>query len=364
MRPGGKGILAIRKVRVVHALVRERIGLMSANVNQKFIPWQEEVWGKAINQQDMVFAIHTFSIEIIKGLQKVGYMLDVDHLKEDYYKTWHYIGRALGVKPEINSIDYNDGNELQEYIYQKQFALKNSREAPNLTSVVLAEPLIDFMLDLLPFTDRRADAIAMIRLYNDPEDFEPIFQDILGIEVHAHLDRDQDGHIVDHRDRVDFEDFLSGALTIADKIISGLYKITSIFRRAGSNRDMASYYAKIGALNRALFNKLENMSKTWKGRSFSMDDGSGTEDGVFDEKKSAFQGARSKLIKWISFALIPFVFLGLGIFSLFLLRRIAKYGNKHPRPDLNDPVQYAENLEKFKKKYKKDLEKGYIEITA
>ncbi len=364
MKPGGKGILAIKKLRLVHALVRQRIQLMEINVNQKFIPWQDEVWGKAINQQDMVFAIHTFSIEIIKGLQKVGYFLDVDNLKDDYYKTWHYIGRALGVNPNINCFDYNQGVELQEYIYQKQFALKNSKDTPNLTSVVLAEPLITFITNLIPFSKKREDALAMLRLYNDPEDYEPIFNDILGIEVNAHLERNNYGEIVEKNDRIDFEDLLSGALTLTDKMIAFFYKITSLFTKRNKGNFSTRYYRKIGAINRALFYKLEKMSKTWKGSSFSLDDGAGQADSVQDVKKSPLQGVRSKIFFLIAFAIMPLLFVSLGFVSYFIIKRIKKYGNNHPRPNLNNKTEYEKYLDEFKRKYKKDIESGVMKITS
>ena len=90
--PDGYGIRSIQKLRLVHALIRNRIDLNTI----KKVPgaeWNKE-WGDPINQQDMIFAIHTFSIEVIHGLIASGEEISMEDI-QNYYYAWHLIGRAL-----------------------------------------------------------------------------------------------------------------------------------------------------------------------------------------------------------------------------------------------------------------------------
>jgi hypothetical protein len=321
--------------------------MASENVNPKYLPWQEKSWGKAINQQDMVFAIHTFSIEIINGLQKVGYFLELDNIREDYYFMWHLIGRALGLKDEINCCDYKNGLEIQNYIYQTQFRIKNSETTPNLTSVVLAEPLIRFIIDFIPFTNKREDAIAIIRYYNDEEDYEPVFTKILGIETDPRIITQ--GKLSDKNEKISFEYFLSGLFTLFDSIIIRMYNISSFFKKK-SKKDDIDFYKRVGSRNLAIFYKLERMSKTWKGSSFSLGDGSGSKQGKLDKSKGGgIRFLKAKVLFLIGFAFLPLFFIGLGVISVAFIYWIERLGRKHPRPDLNKDAERDAYLKKNKK---------------
>lgn len=142
--------------------------------NAKEIEWNEAEWGNPINQQDMIFAVHTFSTEVLDGLIASGDDVS-DQQKEDYYKTWHHIGHCLGVKDEINPDNYADGKRLQDIIYSIEFQrdLTNGKE--------LTEPLLRFMKSILPFNSG-TQIRAVIANYNDKSDYK-IFKDDLGIDL-------------------------------------------------------------------------------------------------------------------------------------------------------------------------------------
>jgi len=56
--PNGRGLQAIRRVRLIHAAVR------------KFIPpnrW-DDAWGKPLNQEDLTVTLMTFSITMIDAM--------------------------------------------------------------------------------------------------------------------------------------------------------------------------------------------------------------------------------------------------------------------------------------------------------
>lgn len=114
--PEGYGIRSIQKLRLVHALIRNRIELNTL-LKTPGLMWNDD-WGKPINQQDMIFAVHTFSIEVIHGMIASGEYVSPEEA-QNYYYAWHLIGRALGVKDELNPSDYNIGVKVQNRIYQK-----------------------------------------------------------------------------------------------------------------------------------------------------------------------------------------------------------------------------------------------------
>jgi hypothetical protein len=164
--PTGSAIRSIQKLRLVHALIRARINLKSAqdsgnsNKNDMEINtdywgggiWQKDKWGLPINQQDMIFAIHTFSIEVIDGLANTDEDFDIA-TKNDYYYAWHLFGKALGVEDDINPNNYNDGKKMQEQIYALQFYPKNADGTPfnNKIAPALSAPLINLLKSLLTY---------------------------------------------------------------------------------------------------------------------------------------------------------------------------------------------------------------------
>src|SRR5690606_6619614 len=63
------GILSIKKLRLVHAMVRYRI--LHRMYDTSLGEYDDSILGHPINQEDMVFAIHTFSLEVIEGLREM-----------------------------------------------------------------------------------------------------------------------------------------------------------------------------------------------------------------------------------------------------------------------------------------------------
>jgi hypothetical protein len=177
--PTGKAKRSLQKLRLIHSLIRARFNREQTDPNYEDEAiredWKAE-WGLPINQQDMIFALHTFSIEILDGLKAKGVRL-TKHEINDYYLTWHYYGKVLGIPDAINPTTYKEGKALQERIYKKQFKKDN----PN--GKVLAYPLIDFMKRLLPL-NRNRHIFAIVKLYNDKKDYKPIFEDILQLEMY------------------------------------------------------------------------------------------------------------------------------------------------------------------------------------
>lgn len=171
------GKQSIQKLRLVHAMVRYKI-------NNKLNPkkegsWDDE-WGEPINQEDMIFATHTFSIEVIKGLQQLGTKLTEEEIN-DYYQSWSLIGRALGVDQDLIPNSYEEGVKLQDKIYERHFTL------PNEAGPELATNLIKWIVDFVPlFTEQTA--LTLIKACNDPSN-EHLIEEHLKLDLgHAHDD--------------------------------------------------------------------------------------------------------------------------------------------------------------------------------
>lgn len=91
LRPGGQGIQAIQKIRLIHASIR------------RFIPadrWDVNALGKPINQEDMALTQLTFSIAITDALIQFGIQED-ETLQEAYVHTWSAIASLLGVDEDL-----------------------------------------------------------------------------------------------------------------------------------------------------------------------------------------------------------------------------------------------------------------------
>jgi hypothetical protein len=135
------GLMSIKKLRLVHAMIRYR--LQHKMYDTSLGDYDIKQLGFPINQEDMVFAIHTFSLEIIEGLREMRVKIS-DEEAEIYFQCWKLIGRGLGVHRALEPASYEDAVELQELIYKRHFTL------PNPTGPVLAKALIDWFVTAVP----------------------------------------------------------------------------------------------------------------------------------------------------------------------------------------------------------------------
>ncbi|WP_445384919.1 oxygenase MpaB family protein [Robiginitalea sp. IMCC44478] len=158
------GIRSIQKLRLVHAMIRYKIKNNITHTKDK--GWDVKELGEPINQEDMIFATHTFSTEVIQGLQEMGAKLSPEEI-ENYYQTWSLIGKALGVNADLIPENYEDGCKLQQIIYDRHFTLDNKYGA------ILAEALVKWFADTMPFFNRKT-ALTVIKDANDKANQELI----------------------------------------------------------------------------------------------------------------------------------------------------------------------------------------------
>ncbi|MBL7925359.1 MAG: DUF2236 domain-containing protein [Bacteroidia bacterium] len=265
--PNGSAIKSIQKLRLVHAMIRARINLKSA-VEEKKISikedveistdfwnsnvWQKEKWGAPINQQDMLFAINTFSQEVIDGIISSGEKPD-DEVLNDYYYTWHLYGRALGLHDEINPTTYAEGKALQEKIYQVQFYPKNADGTPFINPIApaLSAPLVSFIKEFsgLP---KISYVYAIIRRYNSDID-ETFFENV---------------HKVPMQEKSKFFLIL---MVIADNLIDFVFATWSYIRYQKSRANCPELAARM----HALMVKVVSSQATWGTEHFTIADGFG-----------------------------------------------------------------------------------------
>lgn len=135
---GGKGIVTMQKVRLIHASVRYFIKHPTLNK----AGWDTEEFGEPINQEDMAGTLMSFASLILKGLEQLNIQLSTEQ-QDAYMHCWRIVGHVMGVDEDLIPKDYADGWELGITIMKNQAA--ESSWGKELTS-----SCIDFMKSIVP----------------------------------------------------------------------------------------------------------------------------------------------------------------------------------------------------------------------
>ena len=133
LRPGGSGIQAIQKIRLIHAAIRA------------FTPkekWDAVAFGVPINQEDLAITLLTFSVVLTDALERFG-ISEKEEIVEGFLHTWTAIGSLLGIEEDLLPSDVATAHALLEAILQRQS--KASEEGQLLTKA-----LLDFSMEILP----------------------------------------------------------------------------------------------------------------------------------------------------------------------------------------------------------------------
>lgn len=128
----GKGIRAVQKVRLIHAVIRTYI---------KKENWDAETLGEPINQEDMAGTLMAFSALVLEGLEILGVRFD-DVEIESYIHCWRVIGHIMGVEKDLIPVNAKDALALGHAVIDHQKA--HSEAGTSLTQA------------LLQFCDRKA----------------------------------------------------------------------------------------------------------------------------------------------------------------------------------------------------------------
>lgn len=152
LRPGGDGITAAQKIRLLHATMRQ--------VMLRHNKW-DMAWGFPLNQEDMAITLMTFSPVVIDSLRKMNLALTPEE-EAAYYHAWRFVGHLIGVPEDLNPSTLEEGRALFEAICRRQH--KASPEGQAVTKA-----LIDFADHIIPGTVFDGYVNAKIRhLIGDP----------------------------------------------------------------------------------------------------------------------------------------------------------------------------------------------------
>jgi hypothetical protein len=120
----GKALVSIARVRLMHAAAR--------HYTQAHIP--DEI---AVNQEDLLATLMSFSLISIRGLRKIGISIRKEE-SLSFIGMWNEIGLLLGIRPEILPKSINEAANMERLIRKRQF--KYSMEGAALT-----KSLLDFL---------------------------------------------------------------------------------------------------------------------------------------------------------------------------------------------------------------------------
>jgi hypothetical protein len=111
-KPGGKALVGILRVRLLHAATRWYINHSG--------DWDSTVMGQPINQEDMAGTNLSFSLMAVRGLRKLGKFLEPEKAF-NYINYWNKIGLLLGLKPELLPESNKEAFHLEKQIRGRHF---------------------------------------------------------------------------------------------------------------------------------------------------------------------------------------------------------------------------------------------------
>ena len=118
-------IEACLKVRLIHASIRH------------FIPtdqWNEAMWGKPVNQEDLAATLMTFSISLTDGLKQFNIRISREE-EQAYLHCWRVTGHLMGIDDDLLPETPEEARFLLERILERQSA--GSEEGKILTSALV-----------------------------------------------------------------------------------------------------------------------------------------------------------------------------------------------------------------------------------
>ncbi len=153
---GGKAIITIPKIRLLHAGVR--------HIVRKHLPDYENAYGVPVNLEDMLGTVMGFSYLVITGLRKLDVGL-TDEEAEDHYYLWRVFGQMMGIHPkdEPDSGMYVPADLAEAEVFYDSFRRRHYVEASdNPDGVHLAEANLQMLNDLLPQTPLRRLGLKIV----------------------------------------------------------------------------------------------------------------------------------------------------------------------------------------------------------
>jgi ER-bound oxygenase mpaB/B'/Rubber oxygenase, catalytic domain len=157
----GAGYQDLRRIRLMHAAVRNFIETDPSVPHTSFLPtpahgWCDG-WGRPLNQEDLLGGLLTFTVSVFEVFEKLGIEVDDDDL-EAYLHRWKVIGSLLGILPEILPVDVAEAQEMAALIRYRQLGASN--DGRELTTALLSA-----LADGVPLPPLRGLVPATMRWY-------------------------------------------------------------------------------------------------------------------------------------------------------------------------------------------------------
>lgn len=132
--PGGQGIRATQKVRLMHAAIRYLISQRGG--------WNTRDLGVPINQEDLAGTLMAFSYIVVRDLRKLGIAVS-DQEAEDFLYIWRTVGEMLGIRPSVMPVSMTEAAALTEAIFRRH-------HGPSPDGVLMTKALLDLHRQMLP----------------------------------------------------------------------------------------------------------------------------------------------------------------------------------------------------------------------
>ena len=152
LEPNGKGLLTIRKVRLMHAAIRfyaRRTHGWPAK------DWPVD-WGEPVNQEELVGTMLAFSLEAVAGLRALGIAVTAEQ-EEDQLYLWKAIGLVLGIVPQAMPRHAADGRKIWKALGRRNFG-------PSEAGRMLTQSHVAFLQSNLPHEMRGVVPDLMAKL--------------------------------------------------------------------------------------------------------------------------------------------------------------------------------------------------------
>ena len=146
LAPGGLGIRAAQKVRLMHAAVRNLIARSGR--------WNAE-WGQPINQEDLAGTLMTFSWIVLDALHKLKIRVEPDEA-EAYVHAWNVVGHFMGIRTELLPDGVAQAGELTQIISLRQ-------QHPSEAGQEMTRALVEMLEHQVPGTLFKGMPDTMIR---------------------------------------------------------------------------------------------------------------------------------------------------------------------------------------------------------
>jgi ER-bound oxygenase mpaB/B'/Rubber oxygenase, catalytic domain len=131
----GRGYLAARKVRFLHASIRfmllhpeklkaraggeENLQTLTERLSDAPAPWDKEAYGKPINQEELAFGLLSFGYLIPMGLERWGCGIGRKG-KEAFLHHWRVVGHIMGIRDDLMTDDWDEATDLLALVMKRQ----------------------------------------------------------------------------------------------------------------------------------------------------------------------------------------------------------------------------------------------------